>query len=105
MQWSNDSAPGEITSSLGSTDDGPTRRAILNENEILDGKKTLPELGGSAEFLPPKDADAIGTNREVRNERALDVYNRVEAKLTGTFYSPLEFGLMETVVPAFRSGF
>ena len=41
MEWSNTIATEEIPSSLGSTDDGPTRRAILNENEILDGMKAF----------------------------------------------------------------
>ncbi|KAF8573454.1 atypical PIKK FRAP protein kinase [Ramaria rubella] len=57
--------PAAVASSFGTANDGPNKRTVLNENEILD------------------DATAEGTNREVRNERALAVYSRVEDKLTG----------------------
>ena len=33
----------------------------------------------------------VGTKQEVRNERALHVYNRVQHKLTGAFILPLCF--------------
>jgi len=52
----------EIVSSFGSN--GPNRRAMLNEDEILSDTTTV-------------------MNREFRNERALAVYSRVEDKLTG----------------------
>lgn len=73
--------PPEVASSLGSTDGGPNRRTVLNETEILDGMAIHGDR--CLTDVVRVDATAAGFNLEVRNERALAVYNRVETKLTG----------------------
>ena len=63
----------------------PSRRLTANENDILSGASLRVKYGF---FLFPRaNACSVPATeaQEVRNERALAVYNRVQHKLTGAF--------------------
>ncbi|THH04859.1 hypothetical protein EW145_g5218 [Phellinidium pouzarii] len=74
-----DSARAEQLARVAGYPQGPTRKVKADENEIFN--ETIGEPG---------------TRQEVRNERALFVYNRVQHKLTGRDFNPE----VELIVPA-----
>ena len=55
---------------------GPTRKLKADENDIFNGMRTAP-------FIRLRYSLVTLERQEVRNERALFVYNRVQHKLTG----------------------
>jgi serine/threonine-protein kinase mTOR len=62
---------------------GVNKKLKADENEIFDGAVFLPRFSRNS---LNHEADAIGDmamRQEVRNDRAVAVYQRVQAKLTG----------------------
>lgn len=60
---------------------GPLRKLKADENDIFNGRSN--QFHDTSCLLSPKDEGQLAGAQEVRNERALSVYNRVQNKITG----------------------
>ncbi|EKM51709.1 uncharacterized protein PHACADRAFT_262011 [Phanerochaete carnosa HHB-10118-sp] len=72
--------------------DGDGRRAeLMNPDRNVDLVGSAAEGGGGAHRrMRPDENDIFNEAQEIRNERALAVYNRVQHKLTGRDFNPDE---------------
>lgn len=66
--------------------EGPMRQQRADENDIFNGMD-VPMFGCQV-IDPSVTVGRPGAKHEVRNERALFVYNRVQNKLTGRDFKP-----------------
>lgn len=69
---------------------GPQRKLKANENDIFNGTLLLSVQNTFTDtFFTPVETQGEPGAQEIRNERALFVFHRVQHKLTGPFF--LEF--------------
>lgn len=67
---------------------GPNRKVKADEKEIFNGMPPRSSIvDGLTERCTVEGAGEVGAKLEVRNDRALAVYNRVQNKLNGTVVS------------------